>query len=1795
MRRSSLLWQTVLLAAAVGWLGLSPGAAAAENVIINEFMASNSRALADENGDYPDWIEIYNSGANTVNLGGWYLTDEATARTKWRFPATNLAPNSYLVVFASGKNRSATGLPLHTSFNLNAGGEYLALVKPDGVTMASEFEPEYPEQFEDVSYGIYQGEFRYFSSPTPGKPNSPGFLGYVADTKFSHDRGFFDAPFDLVINTETAGAGIRYTTNGTVPSITNGITYAGPILINGTTCIRAAAFKSGFQPSDVDTHTYIFLADVIRQSPTGQPPPGWPSSWGSNTRDYGMDPDVVNSARYSKTITNDLKAVPSFSIVMNLNDLFNASTGIYANAGQDGRAWERPCSVELINPDRAQGFQLNAGIRIRGGFSRSTANPKHAFRLFFREEYGAPKLRYPLFGDAGADTFDCIDLRTFQNYSWSFQGDNRGIFIRDQFSRDAQLEMGHEGERGYFYHLYINGQYWGLYNTCERPEASFGETYFGGSKTNYDVIKVETGPYSINATDGNMTAWTTLYNLAKANLATDAAYQRILGNNPDGTRNPAYARLIEEDNLIDYMLIIFYGGNLDAPISNFLSNTRPNNWYGIRDRTGTAGFRFFVHDAEHTLLNVNENRTGPYSAGDSSVVYSSPQWVWQKLLANAEFRMLVADHIHRHFFNNGLLTPASCSNLFMVRKNEIDRAVVGESARWGDAKRATPFTRDVEWMTEINRVLNNYIPQRSGIVLNQLRAKQLYPTVVAPSFNQHGGHVPRAFSLSMSAPTGTIYYTLDGTDPRLMGGAIAPNALRYQGPVRINESLQVKSRVWTGTNSWSALNEASFTVIQTFTELLITEIMYNPPAVGDLAEDDLEFVELKNVAPIELDLSGVHFTNGIRFVFPNGSKLGPGQFIVLASNPAGLTNRYPGAKVFGRYQGRLANGGETLTIVHAIGTPIVSLVYSDQAPWPKAADGTGFSLVPVSPNLNPDPSNPSNWRASSRVGGSPGADDPLVNITPVVINEVLTHTDPPQVDAIELHNPSQVPAWIGHWYLTDNRAVPAKYRFPTNTMIPAGGYLVITEADFNPAPGVDPSFTLSSHGEEVYLYSADAAGSLTGYSDGFSFGAAANDVTFGRYTTSAGEIQFPAQLDKTLGKPNSGPRIGPVVINEIHYHPLAGQPEFIELKNITASPVQLYDPAHPTNTWRLNGVGFEFAPGAEISAKGLLLVVNGDPATFRMRHNVPGNVPVVGPYPGVLQDNGELLQLQRPDTPDVDTNGVVFVPYVVVDEVRYDNQPPWPTDAAGAGSSLERLQAQAYGNDPLNWRASDGALSPGLENSGNRLPRVNAGADVSIQAAMFPWATNLTGAATDDGLPRPPGRLSIAWRQIAGPGPVIIDNPNQLISAASFPGVGTYALRLTADDGELEARDDLLITIERPSAQVAFVSAGSRWKYLDNGSNQGSSWRLPGFADNTWAEGKAQLGYGDGDEATPVGYGPNSASKFVTTYFRHTFQVQNAASVKQLTVRLLRDDGAVVYLNGVEIFRSNMPEGDITYSTPASAVVSGEDETTTFFEHEVDPALFNDGQNVLAVEVHQQNVGSTDLSFDLELSGLALPGNKTPVVNAGTDIWIKLPAAAELFGSVVDDGLPIPPGLLTNWWTQLAGPGTISFDSLQSVRTIARFTVPGTYTLRLTGSDGQFSISDDLIVTVSEEDLADWKGRHFTAGELADPSVSGDDADPDYDTLTNLQEFLSGTNPRDTQSFLKINSLNLNGAGIILQFHTVAGKSYTVQYCEALAEGVWRKLADVAAGSVQRLVEVSDSVPNGHPSRYYRLITPAMP
>jgi hypothetical protein len=616
---------------------------------------------------------------------------------------------------------------------------------------------------------------QYFSTATPGTFNVSGAIDVVEDVEFSHERGFYDSQFRLTLCTYTDGAEIRYTLDGSRPTINHGFTYTGQLNVNETTTIRAVAVKPGFLDSDVETHTYIFINDVINQSHNGEAPgPDWPiGSVNSQVLDYGMDPDVVvNDPRYVGLIYDALLAVPTISLVTDLANLFDSATGIYVHAGSSGRSWERPTSVELINPDGTEGFQINAGLRIRGGYSRGSWNPKHAFRLFFRSEYGPARLEYPLFEDEGVDEFENVDLRTSQNYSWAHgQGSGRhNTMVREVFSRDLQGEMGHPYTRSRYYHLYLNGHYWGLFQTQERSEASHAESYLGGDKNDYDVVKTP----GMLATDGNRDALDRLYDETMLGLDDSERYYRVQGLNTDGTRNPNYERLLDVDNVIDFMIIEYYTGDRDGPASRYTG--RPNNTYGIYNRVNPDGWKWFHHDNEHALGagSAELNMVEPFSTYGAQKQHFNPHWLHEQLAnTNIDYRLHFADHVYKHFFNNGLLDIGQARNRIINRMNQIEMAIIAESGRWGDGRDYHPArTKDDDWLPEIDDLLydtsdRRHLTPRVAEVLSQFRNVGWYPDVEPPTFNQHGGEVPRGFDLTMSKLSGTIWYTTDGNDPRL--------------------------------------------------------------------------------------------------------------------------------------------------------------------------------------------------------------------------------------------------------------------------------------------------------------------------------------------------------------------------------------------------------------------------------------------------------------------------------------------------------------------------------------------------------------------------------------------------------------------------------------------------------------------------------------------------------------------------------------------------------------------------------------------------------------------------------------------------------------------------------------------------------------------------------------------------------------------------------------------------------------------------------------------------------------------
>lgn len=529
--------------------------------------------------------------------------------------------------------------------------------------------------------------------------------------------------------------------------------------------------------------------------------------------------------------------------------------------------------------------------------------------------------------------------------------------------------------------------------------------------------------------------------------------------------------------------------------------------------------------------------------------------------------------------------------------------------------------------------------------------------------------------------------------------------------------------------------------------LRVSELMYHPaaaPTNSVYRTEDFEYIELINTGPAALDLAGIHFTNGLAFTFSGSAvtQLGAGQRVLVVHNRAAFLSRYPQAQnIAGEYLGSLSNGGERLTLHDAVGEVILDFQFDPQ--WHPITDGAGFSLVVRDFSVPYSAwADPGTWSVSASNSGSPGTEDPAaILIPPILVNEIMVNATVPSENGVELYNPTDASVDVSGWFLTDDFLTPQKYRLPANSKIAANGYLFVRQTAFNASPKAPGNFSLNPAGEEVYLFSADASGHLTGFTHGFEFGPMLPDVSAGRYVTSLGEEKLVAQAQFSSNKTNAGPRVGPVILGEIQFNPVPRDPgslsydrQFIEIRNLQQFAMALFDPVRPTNTWRLRGeVDFDFPTNSVIQALENVVVVGFDPIAapdlkkaFEQEFSVPPGTHLFGPFKGNLGNGGGEVRLLQPFKVDSQVEA-----YFVVDSVKYGNTAPWPLDAAGKGASLQRILPAAYGDDPESWFA--GVPSPGVTSGQSANPPKITSQPLSVtaiaqrQTATFQVSVNSSG------------------------------------------------------------------------------------------------------------------------------------------------------------------------------------------------------------------------------------------------------------------------------------------------------------------------------------------------------------------------------------------------------------------------------------------------------------------------------------
>ena len=594
-----------------------------------------------------------------------------------------------------------------------------------------------------------------------------------ATPTFNRAHGVCRSPFLLKVKGEETGSVVRYTLDGSEPTAASP-EFTTNIYVNSTTIIRAAEFRDGVRCSDIATASYIFPANVLEQPAL---PEGYPSTWGKYTSisgtaiaDYEMDPELTSNTAYAKKIKDAFYSIPALSIVTDKENLFNKTKdeqtgGIYIYTGtsdSNGRGWERPASVELMGD--GHDFTETCGLKIHGGQGRvPEKNPKHSFRLTFKDEYGKKTLKYPLYGEGSVARFNSLIVRTFYNYSWIHSDATQRTqaqYCRDLWARRMQKRMGYHTSDGLYVNVFINGLYWGLYNLSERIDDDYCKYHFGGLKSDYDVVKRED---YLEAAEGTLDRWNQLISLSERVSLPDNTYKVITGEAPltAGTKPEV---LLDVDNFIDYMLINQYGGNADWD---------HHNWIAVNNREdSTQGFRFICWDSEQTLVSASKNVLDVINK-------DCPTYLFRRMMTNTAFLHRFMDRAYKHLEDDGgLLRPESAKALWDSLQSVISLAVYAESARWGDYRKDVhPYTSrgelyraDTHHALENRRMQEEFFPQRTSTLITQLKRKGWYPSVEAPAFMLNGRKVTDGDTILLSdeltlTQGSYVLYTIDGSYP----------------------------------------------------------------------------------------------------------------------------------------------------------------------------------------------------------------------------------------------------------------------------------------------------------------------------------------------------------------------------------------------------------------------------------------------------------------------------------------------------------------------------------------------------------------------------------------------------------------------------------------------------------------------------------------------------------------------------------------------------------------------------------------------------------------------------------------------------------------------------------------------------------------------------------------------------------------------------------------------------------------------------------------------------------------------
>jgi hypothetical protein len=929
-------------------------------VLISEFMADNKKTLRDEDGDHSDWIELLNAGTSTVNLKGWFLTDTTSNLTRWRFPNVSLSAKAYLVLFASGKNRTNASATLHTDFKLDKDGGYLALLDPN-TNMVSEF-AAYPAQSADVSYGrdrVNPNLLVYFPTSTPRAPNSVGGPGFAPKVKFSRQGGTFTSPFALNLTTEATNAVIRYTRDGSIPS-DNSTQYTDPIDVTGTTQIEARAFVAGLLPGPPRVETYLAL-----------------------------DASLLN-------FSSDLPLV----VIHNFG------------AGSVPSGTRQPANIAVFDAGTGRSTLTNqpqlsarAGINIRG--SSTMYQAKKNFRVEFWDEYNTDQSQ-PFLGLPDDSDWVLYACNNFEP-----------VLIHNPFAHELSRRIGRYSSRFRFVEVYVNttggpvsqANYNGVYVLLEKIKIGKHRVDIDSLEPEQNTPPLVTGGYLMSI-DRPSPGEGQIYTAGVGVNCLDPKYDELSGaqfqylNNyfnsmEDALNSPSFA-----DPAAGYAQYIDLGAAIDHHIVNVLTfnvDALRLSGFFYKPRQGKLCFGP-LWDFDRALGSTDGRDANPRIWRSASPDYGTDMFNADPIFANPWYSRMFRD---LNFWQKWIdrwqelrRDPFALTNLYALvdtLTGQVREAEQREVVRWPGF--TTP--RRGSYQVEVD-YLKTWLSNRVDFIDTNFLA--------APVLSNPGGPVAIGTSLGMSAPAGaSIYYTLDGTDPRAFGGSIASNARIYTASITLTNNARIVARArdlnhqnLTGANKpplsspWSGPSAATF-IVQS-PSVAITELMYNPLSIGTNTKAFGEYVELLNLTDQPVPLFDPQapantwlLRGGIDFTLPTSLTLAPGGALLLVTfDPTNLLLQAAFRSAYGvpadvvlagPYSGKLDNGGDRIGLyrpspAQSPTDPQPGLVsyllvdevrYSDQLPWPVEADGTGKSLQRIAAEQYG--SDPANWQAAAPTPG----------------------------------------------------------------------------------------------------------------------------------------------------------------------------------------------------------------------------------------------------------------------------------------------------------------------------------------------------------------------------------------------------------------------------------------------------------------------------------------------------------------------------------------------------------------------------------------------------------------------------------------------------------------------------------------------------------------------------------------------------------------------------------------------------------------------------------------------------------